>query len=88
MRIIEAHPVTPEPDRGGHTRIGLVDVEMTPDIRLYKLRVLRMRNGRHRISAPYSGKNLCASFSPELAEKITQMAVEALREAANDNHSA
>ncbi|SEQ37909.1 hypothetical protein SAMN05428969_2831 [Devosia sp. YR412] len=78
MKLIQSHPLADEGDRSGHVCIGLIDVEVTPDIRLYKLRVLRMRDGRHRISAPYAGKNLAASFSPELAERLTVMAVDAL----------
>lgn len=82
MRLIQSHPITPERDRKGHFCVGLVDVELSPDLRLYKLRLLRMRDGRHRIYAPYAGRNLAASFSPELAEKLTAMAVDALGETA------
>jgi hypothetical protein len=88
MRLIETHPIAPQRDRTGHTCVGVFDVELTPDLRLYKLRLLRMRDGRFRTYAPYAGRYLAASFSPELAEKLTQMAVEALGDAANDNHSA
>lgn len=82
MRLIQSHPLADEGDRSGHVCIGLIDVELTPDLRLYKLRVLRMRDGRHRISAPYAGRHLAASFSPALAEKLTTMAIEALQVAA------
>ncbi|WP_224702009.1 hypothetical protein [Devosia aquimaris] len=82
MRLIQSHPIAPEGDRSGHTCIGLIDVELTPDVRVYKLRVLRMRDGRYRVQAPYAGKHLAASFSPDLAEKLTAMAIEALQVAA------
>ncbi|WP_108459250.1 hypothetical protein [Devosia naphthalenivorans] len=78
MHLIESHAITPERDRTGHTCVGLIDVEISPEIRLYKLRLLRMRDGRHRIYAPYAGRHLAASFSADLAEKLTAMAVEAL----------
>ena len=78
MRLIESHPIAAELDRTGHICIGLIDVELTPDLRLYKLRLLQMKDGRHRIYAPQAGRHLTASFSPALAERLTAMAVDAL----------
>jgi hypothetical protein len=85
MRLIECHLIAHERDKTGHTCIGLIDVEMSPDLRLYKLRLLRMRDGRHRIYAPYAGRNLAASFSPELADQLTALALMALEEKARSN---
>ena len=82
MRLIESHPIASERDRTGHTCVGLIDVELTPDLRLYKLRLLQMKDGRYRIYAPQAGRCLAASFSPALAEQLTAMAVEALQVAA------
>lgn len=78
MRLIESHPIVPERDRTGHTCVGLIDVELSPDLRLYKLRLLQMKDGRHRIYAPQAGRYLTSSFSPALAEQLTALAVDAL----------
>ena len=81
MRLLYLHH-TGDSGRGGHTCVATIDVELNPDVRLYKLRVLRMKDGRYRVNAPYAGRYLAASFSPALAQRLTEMAVEALQVAA------
>ena len=84
MKLLQIHTIEPERDRTGHTCVGKFDFELDDDVRLYKLRLLRMRNGKYRISAPFVGQNLAATFSPDLAERMTRMALEAIGVPAND----
>jgi hypothetical protein len=83
MKLLFARPLA-EPDKGGHLCLGTIDIELTPDARLYGLRLLRMRDGQIRLFAPNAGKRRAATFSPELTERLTQMAVEAIGVPAND----
>ncbi|MGV8832536.1 MAG: hypothetical protein ACOH2N_11210 [Devosia sp.] len=76
MRILYLHPVSD--DRGGNTCVATVDVELNDHVRLYGLRLMRMRDGKHLVYAPQAGQRRAATFSPALAEKLTIMAVEAM----------
>lgn len=75
MRILYCHPVNDS--RGAHTCLCTVDVELNPEVRLYGLRLLRMRDGKHLVFAPQSGTRRCATFSPAMAERLTALALEA-----------
>lgn len=44
MQILELQPID-EPG-GGHREIAVFDLQLTPECRLYGLRLLRMRDGR------------------------------------------
>lgn len=76
MRILYCHPVND--DRGGHACLATIDVELSPDVRLYGLRLMRMRDGKHLVFAPQSGQRRTATFSVPMAERLTTLAVEAL----------
>lgn len=80
MRILYARPVQDE--RGGNTCVGTVDVELNDDVRLYGLRLMRMRDGNLLLFAPQAGARRTATFSVPLAQRLTRMAMEALRVAA------
>lgn len=73
MRILYLHPVFD--DRGRHQCVATIDIEINEDIPLYGLRLMRMEDGQHRLLAPQTGRRRSATFSPELAQKITDMAV-------------
>lgn len=75
MRVLYCHPV--HDDRGGHTCLCTIDIELNPDVRMYGLRLLRMRDGKHILYAPQSGQRRVATFSPALAERLTALALEA-----------
>lgn len=81
MRLLYCHPVSD--DRGGHTCLATIDVELDADVRLYGLRLLRMRDGQYRLNAPQAGRRLAATFSPAFASRLTTMALEALGEQAD-----
>lgn len=83
MRVIQTHPLAPTGHRTGHTCLGFFDLELSADVRLYKIALLRMRDGRFRSAAPYAGKHMAATFSPDLAEQITALALDAFGEHAN-----
>ena len=73
MRLLFLHPVND--DRGGHTCLATIDVELNEHVRLYGLRLLQMRDGKKLVFAPQIGKRRSATFSVALAEKLTAMAV-------------
>lgn len=74
MRILD-YKLIDDPS-GGHRAVAVFDLELSPDIRLYALRLLRMRDGRLLTFAPQSGHRRVATFAPHLAEKITQIAID------------
>lgn len=74
MRIMYLHPTREQ--REGNVCIASVDVELNDDIRLYGLRLMRMADGNHLIYAPQSGKRRTATFSPDMAKQLTELAVQ------------
>ena len=76
MRILHAHRLN-EPQRDGHTCLCTVDVELNDHIRLYALRLLRMRDGNHLLFAPNAGKRRSATFSPAMSARLTDLALAA-----------
>ncbi|KQY12611.1 hypothetical protein [Rhizobium sp. Root482] len=74
MRILYLQPID-EPS-GGHRAIAVFDLELTPEARLYGLRLLRMRDGRLLTFAPQSGSRRVATFATELAARITSLAID------------
>lgn len=71
-----------EPERAGTQCLATIDLEVSPDLRLYGLRLLRMADGEHRLFAPQigqrSGARRVASFSTDLAKRLTDMALRAV----------
>lgn len=76
MHIFYVRP-NAEPERGGTHCLATVDIEFSPDLRLYGLRLLRMPDGAHRLYAPQSGTRRTATFSTPMAERLTAMALAA-----------
>lgn len=74
MRIMYMNPVFE--DRGRNQCVATIDIELTEQIRLYGLRLLRMEDGQFRIFAPQAGKRRTATFSPDLAARITELALQ------------
>ena len=75
MQILYAHSVE---ERGNRPCVGFVDVEISPDVRLYGLRVVRQPDGKHIVYAPQCGQRRSATFSRPFAEELTAAAVDAL----------
>jgi hypothetical protein len=83
MRVLFAYPVT-EPENKKTRCLGTIDLELTPDVRLYGLRLLQMPDGAKILYAPHAGHRRSATFSPALAKTLTTMAMDALGVPAND----
>ncbi|GHC66704.1 hypothetical protein [Limoniibacter endophyticus] len=74
MRVLYVHPTE---GRGERRCLAFVDIELNEDIRLNGLRLIQQPDGRHFIYACQAGKHRTATFSPALARKLTDIAVEA-----------
>ncbi len=74
---------------GGHHAIACFDLELTDEVRLYGLRLLRMRDGRLLTFAPQAGYRRVATFAAPLAARITKLATDRLEAmTADDNRRA
>ena len=76
MRVLYTHRLN-ELDDGGHMCLAAFDVELNDHIRLYGLRLLRMRDGKHLVYAPNAGRRRSATFSTPMAERLTNLALAA-----------
>lgn len=68
--------IRPEPSGSGST-LARFDVQLTPDVRLYNLRLIQGPRGR-RVHAPHALGGNVATFSPILGEQLTRAASAAL----------
>lgn len=82
MRVLYTHRLD-EPAGDGHQCLATIDIELNDHLRLYGLRLLRMRDGKHLIFAPQSGRRRVATFSTPMAERLTKLAVAAYAEVAS-----
>ncbi len=65
--------------------LGFVDLQLSPEVRIYDLRVLRSPGGLRVHSASARGSKI-VTFTPAISEEIARLAGEALGEIArNDN---
>ncbi|WP_439628233.1 hypothetical protein [Shinella sp.] len=77
MQILNMTPLDEPP--GGNRAIATFDLELDDNVRLYALRLLEMRDGKHFVFAPQSGPRRVATFRREFADSLTQMAIEELK---------
>ena len=70
MRVLYCHR-TNESGPGGNNCIAAIDFQMNDHLRLYGLRLLRMRDGKFRLFAPQSGSRRTATFSDPLVTRMT-----------------
>ncbi|NTA35992.1 hypothetical protein [Agrobacterium salinitolerans] len=85
MHIIDMKPLDEPP--GGNRAIATFDLELDDNVRLYALRLLEMRDGKHFVFAPQSGSRRVATFRREFAEALTNLALEELKAVtANDSN--
>ena len=76
------------PETAGRT-IARFDIQLTPDCRIYGLRLIEAENGRRLTYAPSAGGIRLATFAPAMADKITRAACDALEAPiAHDQHAA
>lgn len=74
MEILDLKPID-EPT-GGHRALATFDLQLNDDVRMYGLRLLRMRDGRRLTFAPQSGHRRVATFATSLASEITKLAID------------
>lgn len=77
MRILSIQPAI---DRGGGSfrDVATFDLELSDEVRLCRLRLLRAPDGKHLTYAPVASGKRCMTFHPTIARKITELAVQAL----------
>ena len=86
MKILDFNVIDEPP--GGNRCLATFDLELTPDCRLYGLRLLQMRDGRLLTFAPQSGARRVATFATSLAEKITNLAIDQHKAVTADDRNA
>jgi hypothetical protein len=87
MRILDFQTI--DEQSSGHRAIAVFDLQLTDEVRLYGLRLLRMRDGRLLTFAPQSGSRRVATFANSLAAQITSLATDELKAVtANDKIAA
>jgi len=80
MKVLYCHKV--RNPRGGEC-IASVDFELNEHIRIYGLRLMKKADGKHLIYAPQaSGSRRVATFSQQMTERMTALALEAYEVAA------
>lgn len=72
MQILE---IRTEPGSGN--TIARFDVQLTPDIRMFGLKLVKTPRG-HRVYPPHTSTNNVATFAPIFAEKLIRAALAAL----------
>lgn len=81
MEILD---VRPEP--GGGNTIARFDAQVTPEIRLFGLKLAKTPRG-HRVYPPHTNVHNCATFAPAFAEKLIRAALAALHGEADDSRN-
>lgn len=76
MRILSIVPAS-DPGDGRFPCVAKFDAEISADIRMYGLRLLKSPTGKYLSYSPSSGGKRCATFSPDFAETITAAATAA-----------
>jgi hypothetical protein len=75
MKILYCHPTR---ETGKRDCIAFVDVELNEHIRLYGLRLVKQPDGNHMLYAPQAGQRRVATFSAPMAQRLTDLALEAM----------
>jgi hypothetical protein len=83
MQILDIKPVASS--GGGMRTIAHFDLQLTPEVRLHGMKLLRNDTGRTITYAPQSGVRRTATFARPLAEKITAAALKSYMEATTAN---
>jgi len=73
----------PAPSGAGGRTVAFVDVQLTPDCRLYNLRLVDIPDG-YRIHAPSAFGSKTATFAPALAADLVRAAIHTLGEKTTD----
>jgi len=65
------------PDTRGGNAIATFDAQLTPNIRMFGLKLVQTPRG-HRVYPPHTNVHNCATFAPEFAKAIIRAALAAL----------
>ncbi|HEY0220390.1 MAG TPA: hypothetical protein VGC26_11600 [Afipia sp.] len=74
MKILSIRP-SPPGGSGSVREIARFDLQLSDDLKLYGLRLMQTREGRHLTYAPSSGGRRFATFAPALVDDITTAAI-------------
>ncbi|MEC5324357.1 hypothetical protein [Aurantimonas sp. A3-2-R12] len=74
---MEILAIRPEPPGAATKRLAHFDAQLTPDIRIFGLKLVQTPSGP-RVYPPRGGANACATFSPAFAIELTSAAMAAL----------
>lgn len=77
--------IRPEP--GGGNTLARFDIQLTPDIRMFGLKLVATPRG-HRVYPPHTSTHNVATFAPAFAEKMIRAALAALAGENRDRISA
>ena len=77
MHILNIEPAAFEGP--GFRELARFDVQVTDQIRLFRMRLIEAPSGRRLTYAPSYGRQRLASFAPALSDQITALAVAALK---------
>ena len=72
------------PDPGGGNTLARFDAQLSPDIRMFGLKLVKTPRG-HRVYPPHSNTNNLATFTPAFAESLARAALAALSGEARDH---
>ncbi|MEY9097375.1 hypothetical protein ABIA24_000284 [Sinorhizobium fredii] len=78
MEILEIRP-----EHGGGNTLARFDAQLSPDIRMFGLKLVKTPRG-HRVYPPHTSTNNVATFAPAFAEKLARAALAALTGEADD----
>ncbi|RDL52095.1 hypothetical protein BLJAPNOD_03246 [Ensifer sp. M14] len=79
MEILDVRP-----DTGGGSIIARFDAQLSPDVRMFGLKLVKTPRG-HRVYPPHTNVHNCATFAPTFAEKLIRAALAALNGEAESN---
>jgi len=79
MRQVRIISIRPEAPGGGNT-IARFDAEISADVRMFNLKLVRSRDGSLRVYAPSAYGTNVATFAPELAADLAAEAMKSLGE--------
>lgn len=82
---MEILAIRPEP--GGGNTLARFDAQLTPEIRMFGLKLVKTPRGL-RVYPPHTSANNCATFAPAFAEKIIRAAQAALTGETDDRSAA
>ena len=71
------HILSIRPEPPGGNNLARFDVQLTPDIRMFGLKLVKTPRG-HRVYPPHTNVHNCATFAPEFAASMIRAALAAL----------